>query len=244
MKPKDRIIVALDVPTIDEAKVLAVILNHCVGMFKVGLELLTGKGSERVMNVLNSVGVKVLYDGKFMDIPNTVASASREVARLGAYAFNVHACGGVEMMKAAVANKGACRVLAVTVLTSISDDACIQIYGDTSATVVPFFARMAKDAGVDGIICSPKELVLLKSEAYLAGMTFITPGIRPTWAAVGDQKRIMTPGEAVRAGADYVVVGRPITRPPEEIGSPVEAAKLIVKEIEEADDQQDNSIQG
>lgn len=234
MEPKDRIIVALDAPTLEEAAELTSMLRTHVGMFKVGLELLTWVGSVVVTRTFKDNGAKVFYDGKFMDIPNTVAGASKAVASLGVDMFNVHASGGVDMMRAAVENKGSSKVLAVTVLTSLDEDACVNVYGGSPDTVVPFFAKMAMNAGVDGIICSPKELRILKLEKELGHLIMVTPGVRPAWASVGDQKRVMTPGEAIKAGADYLVIGRPITKPPKEIGTPVDAAKLIAKEIEEA----------
>lgn len=234
MEPKDRIMVALDVPTLEGAVQLEHLLSPYVGVFKVGLELLTSAGSMATTRILKAGGSKIFYDGKFMDIPNTVAGASRAVAALGADMFNVHASGGIDMMRAAVENKGNSKVLAVTVLTSLDEDACRSLYGSTPAVTVRHFAMLAMNAGVDGIICSPKELAMLRSERGLDSLLMVTPGVRPVWAAAGDQKRVMTPGEAVKAGADYLVVGRPITKPPKEVGTPVDAAKLIAKEIEEA----------
>jgi len=232
MEPHERIIVALDVKNLYEAAGLVLELSDHVGFFKVGLELLTNEGAPHVVGRLKEHGVKVFYDGKFMDIPNTVAGASRAVAKLGVDMFNVHASGGAEMMEAAVANKGNCKVLAVTILTSLSNTSTVFIYGVPALDKVMYLAGLAYNSGVDGIICSPKELMSVRKK--FPGILLVTPGVRPTWAAKGDQARVMTPGEAVKAGADYLVIGRPITQPPEEIGSPVEAAKLIAEEIGEA----------
>lgn len=205
-----------------------------VGPFKVGLELLTAEGAPAVCHALHKLGAEVFADMKFLDIPNTVGAAAQAIASQGVAMFNVHASGGIEMMRAAVANKGNSLVLAVTVLTSMDESACRRSYGASPAEKVLQFALDAKEAGADGIICSSQELHVLKPLSELSGMFFVTPGIRPVWAVVGDQKRITTPAEAIRAGADYLVIGRPILKPPAEIGSPVEAAKRIADEIAEA----------
>lgn len=231
MEPRERIIVALDVDNLDKARELVRRLAPHVGYFKVGLELLTSEGAPWVVHSLRVLGAKIFYDGKFMDIPNTVAGASRAVARLGVEMFNVHASGGVDMVRAAVENKGNSEVLVVTVLTSLSDVTCSVIYGASPSTRVTDFASMACLAGANGVICSPEELEALQDDKFKE-LYFVTPGIRPAWAVKGDQARIATPEGAIRAGADYLVIGRPITRPPSEIGTCVDAAKLIAEEIE------------
>ena len=137
-------------------------------------------------------------------------------------------------MRAAVQNKGESTVLAVTVLTSIDDEHCKLIYGQPAQDKVLEFALLARAVGMDGVICSPHELQYLTLQPELAGFSFVTPGVRPEWAATNDQKRVMTPGEAIKAGATALVIGRPITRPPANIGSPVEAVGRITQEIEEA----------
>lgn len=230
MKAKDRIIVALDVDSMEEAWKLVGPLYDYVGYFKVGLQLLTSEGAPRVVKGIKERGGRVLYDGKFDDIPNTIAGASRVVAKLGVDMFNVHASAGKEAIAKAVENKGKCLVLGVTVLTSIDEDECGSIFGDEPNNMVEYFAQMLFDAGADGVICSAKELDVLSDMDFLK----VTPGIRPKWAQKGDQKRVMTPGEAIKAGADYLVIGRPIRKPPEEIGNPVDAAKRIAEEIEQA----------
>lgn len=231
MGAKERIIVALDVDSLDKALELVKELHPYVGYFKVGLELLTNEGAPKVVQAIKETGGKIFYDGKFKDIPNTVAGATKAVARLGVDMFNIHASGGVEMMKAAVDNKGESKVLAVTVLTSLSEEDAHSIYGAPSKGKVIEFARWAKIAGVDGLICSPQELQVLGRQKELDGLLRVTPGVRPDWAARGDQKRVMTPGEAVEAGADYLVIGRPITKPPSDIGNPIAAAKMIAEDI-------------
>lgn len=149
--------------------------------------------------------------------------------------FNVHASASIEGMKEAVANKGAMKALAVTVLTTFDEKDVEHIYGQTSSVFkVMQFARDAAQAGMDGIVCSPKELMALRHAQLPKGFLKVTPGVRPDWAFQDDQKRVMTPAEAIRAGADYLVIGGPIRKPPAEIGTPVDAAKRIAEEIAEA----------
>ena len=233
MDPKGRIIVALDVDDLDVSRTLVEELAPHVGMFKVGLQLLTAIGAPIAVGAVLEWGGEVFLDGKLNDIPNTVGAAAKATAKTGAHMFNVHASCGVDAMRAAVKNKGDAIALAVTVLTSISEEEAELIFGTGSRAKVLQFARDARLAGMDGIICSPKELDLCE-RWEMDGFLKVTPGIRPAWAAVGDQKRITTPADAIKAGADYLVIGRPITQPPDEIGSPVEAAKRIAAEIAEA----------
>ncbi|GMQ94918.1 MAG: orotidine-5'-phosphate decarboxylase [Patescibacteria group bacterium] len=228
---KDKIIVALDVSSLDEVKSLVKELAPNVGYFKVGLQLLTAAGAPQVVGLLHGLGGKVFLDGKFNDIPNTVGEASAAAAKLGVAMFNVHASAGIKAMKAAVQNKGSSQVLAVTVLTSLGEDSTRLIFGSSSKAKVLQFARDAKIAGMDGIICSSQELEFLGKHEELASLLKVTPGIRPEWAAKGDQKRISTPAEAIKAGATTLVIGRPITKPPQEVGMPADAAKRIALEI-------------
>lgn len=227
MDPHERIIVAVDVDNLDKAYRLVESLAQHVGCFKVGLELLTAVGAPKVIEFFRSFGTKIFYDGKFHDIPNTVGGAARAVASYGVAMFNVHASAGIEAMMTAVANKGQSRVLAVTVLTSFDENNAQLVFGAPSKARVLQLARDAKLAGCDGVICSPQELELLGKQAELRGLLKVTPGVRPAGAAVGDQKRVMTPGKAVKAGADYLVIGRPITG----VDDPADAAQRIAAEI-------------
>lgn len=231
---REKIIVALDVPNLKEAGKLVSDLAPYVGCFKVGLELLTAEGAPNVVDFVNSLGGEVFYDGKFADIPNTVGGAARAAAEMKVKMFNVHASAGIGAMMEAVANKGTSLVLAVTVLTSLEENNAYLVFGGPSKAKVLQLARDAKLAGCDGIICSPQELEFLGKQKELDGLLRVTPGVRPVWASTDDQKRVMTPGEAIKAGADYLVIGRPITKPPAEIGSRVDAVKLIQEEIAEA----------
>lgn len=234
MNAKDRIIVALDVISLEDAEVLIRDLAPYVGYFKVGLQLLMSVGAPKVVKLIHSFGGRVFLDGKFDDIPNTVGEASFAVSQLDVAMFNVHASAGIEAMITAVKNKGNAQVLAVTVLTSLEENNAHLIFGAPTKAKVIQFARDAKLAKVDGIICSPQELELIGKQKELADLIKVTPGVRPEWASIGDQKRVMTPGEAIKAGATYIVLGRPITKPPDLAGGPIDAVKLIIKEIEES----------
>lgn len=231
MEAKDRIIVALDVYNLAQVRFHVKNLAPYVGCFKVGLELLTAVGAPAVVELIHSLNGQIFYDGKFNDIPNTVGNAAGAAAGLNVKMFNVHASAGIEAMMAAVANKGQSIVLAVTVLTSLEENNAHLLFGGPSKAKVLQFARDAKIAGCDGIICSPQELALLGKQKELNALLKVTPGVRPEWASTDDQKRIMTPAEAIKAGATHLVIGRPITKPPREIGTPVDAVKRIVDEI-------------
>jgi len=230
---KDRIIVALDTPSLEATIPFVRQLSPYVACFKIGLELMTSAGAPVAVRQIHELGGSLFFDGKFNDIPNTIAGASRAVAALKVKMFDVHASSGVQGMRAAVQNKGKSQVIAVTVLTSFEEDSCRHIFGAGSQEKVLQFARDAKEAGVDGIVCSPQELKWLGEDPSLNGLIRITPGIRPVWAGKGDQKRVLTPKEAIALGATHLVIGRPITEPPPEVGSPVDAVRKIWEEIEE-----------
>jgi orotidine-5'-phosphate decarboxylase len=229
MNARDRLIVALDVPNEADADALVNALAGRVGMFKVGSQLFTAAGPEFVRR-LSARGEKVFLDLKYHDIPNTVASAVSAASRLGVSLLTVHALGGKAMMEAAMGALPAmgARLLAVTVLTS-HDEASLEALGlppDVPQSVQRL-ARLAQAAGVDGVVASPHEVALVR-EACGLGFLVVTPGIRPTGARAGDQARAATPEAARRAGADYLVVGRPIT----EARDPAAAAAAVVDEME------------
>lgn len=245
MQPKERILVALDVADLASAVELARALKPSVGGIKVGLELLTSCGAPQVVAALREVGLPIFFDGKFKDIPNTVAGAVRAVAKLSVAMLNVHALGGTEMMRAAV--KAACdgasagtharpKVLAVTVLTSLNASQLQDVGFDNLREeaqlqdLVVHLAVLAQTAGCDGVVASPQEITAIRA-ACGRDFLIVTPGVRPVWAAKGDQQRVMTPHEAVAAGANYLVIGRPITKPPAEIGTPLHAAQRIVEDL-------------
>lgn len=230
---RSRIIFALDVPGMDEVRRWAGLLASHVGMFKIGKQLYTACGPEAVRTI-RQAGGEVFLDLKYHDIPNTVAMASLEAARLGVKLFNLHALGGYEMMATTVDTlnrefKGAerAKVLAVTVLTSSTGETLREIGIDVPVEEqVVRLARLAHKAGVDGVVASPREVPLIR-EACGEDFLIVTPGVRPAFAAADDQKRIMTPREAIQSGADYLVIGRPISAAPD----PVRAAELIVEEM-------------
>lgn len=230
----ERLFVALDVSSTEVAEETVKALAPVVGGFKVGLELITAIGAKAAVELVRRHGGQVFLDVKFHDIPNTMAGAARSAAALGVDCFTIHASAGVEGMRAAVAEKGEARVFAVTVLTSLAPETVHHVYGKDPAAAVRQFAIDAAVAGCDGVVCSPLELEMLENTLGVHPMLKITPGVRPTWASSDDQKRVLTPREAILKGATHVVVGRPILRPPSSMKDPVAAARAIVEELAEA----------
>lgn len=235
MDLREKIIIALDAGTKEEALALAGQLDEA-RVFKVGMELFTAEGPT-LLGELTRRGKKCFLDLKYHDIPNTVAGAARSAVRHGVAMLTLHVSGGREMMRraaeaaadeAAKAGRARPLLLGVTVLTSLGDSdlldmGCPSPVGDQ----VLRLASLAKAAGLDGVVSSPQEIEVIKREL---GKEFlvVAPGIRPVWAAAHDQKRVLTPAEAVRLGADYLVIGRPVTAAP----SPREALQRIFEEIE------------
>jgi orotidine-5'-phosphate decarboxylase len=230
---KEKIIFALDVESMAQAVKWADLLAPHVGMFKIGKQLFTACGPD-VVRAIRERGGEVFLDLKYHDIPNTVAKASLEAARLGARLFNLHALGGYEMMATTVSaldrefqGKGRPRVLAVTILTSSTTETLREVGIDLPlAEMVVKLALLAKKAGIDGVVASPLELPLIRA-ACGNDFLVVTPGVRPAFASTDDQKRVMTPAEAVAAGADYLVIGRPISAAQD----PIMAAEAIVEEM-------------
>jgi orotidine-5'-phosphate decarboxylase len=250
MQAKDRIIVALDVDEAREAMSLVGQLAAHVGAFKVGMQLYNSVGPDIVRRI-HDLGGRVFADLKLHDIPNTVAGASRVIAELGCFMYTVHAAGGSAMIRAAAdavrdrqhesSQSGALGghvqapiMLAVTVLTSIDQHQLEQellIAGKSIQEVVVHLAKMAQTSGAGGVICSPHEITAVRA-ACGPDFNVVTPGIRPIWHGSDDQKRITTPADAVKLGADYIVIGRPIVRAPH----PASAAIRIADEIQDIAD--------
>ena len=239
MKPSDKLIVALDVETTHRALDLFDALRDVVGVFKIGSQLFTAAGPEIVRQIV-ARGGRVFLDLKFHDIPNTVAAAAVEATRLGVSIFNVHASGGVEMMKrtaAAVAEIAERerlvkpKVIGVTLLTSL-DQANLKQLGinDEPPAVVARLARLAANCGFDGVVASPREIGIIRETIAKRNFLIVTPGIRSSAEVTQDQRRTLTAAEAIRAGADYLVVGRPILNAED----PLAAARKIVAEIHAA----------
>jgi len=233
-----RIIVALDVDSLAEARRMVRLLAPHVPCFKVGKQLFVHAGPE-VVRLVQRAGRDVFLDLKFHDIPNTVAEAVVEAARLGVRFVDLHASGGPAMMAAARARVArACRterlrrpvLLAVTVLTSLdaADLAAIGISATPERQVMRL-ARLAARSGMDGVVCSPREIAALRG-ALGRRLTIVAPGVRPPGAVAGDQKRVLAPREAVAAGADYLVVGRPVLQAPD----PVAAVHAIAADMRAA----------
>jgi orotidine-5'-phosphate decarboxylase len=225
------IFVAIDTPDLGRALALAKAVKPHVGGLKVGLEFLTAQGPGGVREIAG-IGLPVFADTKFHDIPNTVAGAAREIARLGIAMFNVHASGGEAMLRAA---REAARavdpkvlLIAVTVLTSFEDKDVEEVgqRGPVADQVVRL-ASLAQRAGLDGVVCSAREIALVR-KAMGPGFLIVVPGIRPVGSDLADQRRVMTPQDAARAGADILVIGRPITA----AADPAEAARAIAASLE------------
>ena len=230
---RSKIIFALDVDNFTAAKHWVATLSGRVGMFKVGKQLFTAYGPD-IVRMIEDFGAEVFLDLKYHDIPNTVAMASREAARLKVKLFNLHALGGYEMMARTMemmdrefpADNRA-KVLAVTILTSSTEETLREVgIEHPVAEMVPRLALLAKRAGLDGVVASPHEVSLIR-QACGSDFLIVTPGVRPAFAATDDQKRIMTPAEAVAAGADYLVIGRPISA----AADPLHAVEAIVDEM-------------
>jgi len=230
---RSKIIFALDVDSFNAAKHWVATLAGRVGMFKVGKQLFTAYGPD-IVRMVENFDADVFLDLKYHDIPNTVAMASREAARLKVKLFNLHALGGYEMMARTremmdrefpAGNRA--KVLAVTILTSSTEETLRDVGIEHPVTeMVPRLALLAKRAGLDGVVASPQEVPLIR-QACGDEFLIVTPGVRPAFAATDDQKRIMTPAEAVAAGADYLVIGRPISA----AADPLQAVETIVDEI-------------
>ncbi len=233
-----KLIVALDVDNYRKAARIVKTLAPYVKVFKVGNILFT-KCGPKIVNYIHKAGAKVFLDLKYHDIPNTVANAAIEATKMGVYMMNLHTLSGVECMKkTALAVSQTAKELnifkpllvAVTILTSMKEEDLepLGIQGKVEEIVMRY-ASLAKEAGIDGVVASPHEVKKIKGK-FGEGFVIVTPGIRPEWAqASDDQKRIMTPHQAVDAGTDFIVVGRPIIQ----AKKPVDAVKKILEEIKE-----------
>ena len=225
---RDRSIVALDVPTQTEALNLVRDFSPEVAFLKVGLQLYTAAGPQIVRSVL-ATGAKVFLDLKLHDIPNTVARTVESAGQLGVQMLTIHLSGGAEMIRATVAaRKNNLSILGVTVLTSADEQTLRQVgISDNIRDHVLRLAKLGVDAGIDGLVASPHEVKMLRAQ-FGGKIKLVVPGIRPSWSEARDQKRVMTPREALEAGADYLVIGRPIIAHP----WPREAVTKILNEIE------------
>lgn len=226
--PRERLIAALDVASVDEARPLVELLAPEVGMFKVGSQLFTAAGPAFV-HELTSAGHRIFLDLKFHDIPNTVRAAVAAAAHLNVSLVDVHALGGRAMLEAALAGlaKAETRLLAITVLTSHDQQTLAQVgLSGSPRESVRRLALLATETRLHGVVASAQEAALIR-ETCGPGLLIVTPGIRPAGWEQGDQARQATAGEAIAAGADYVVVGRPLTQ----AYDPAEAARVLVQEI-------------
>ena len=227
-KAGDKIIVALDVATKAQALVLVEQLHDKISVFKIGLQLYTAQGPEIVRAVL-ATGVKIFLDLKLHDIPNTVARAVESASSLGLQMLTIHLSGGSEMIRAATGVRtNNMSILGVTVLTNANDQTLRETgISDTFDKQVVRLAKLGIENGIDGMVASPHEIKSLRAE-FGDKIKIVVPGIRPSWSEPGDQKRFMTPREAIAAGADYLVIGRPITAHK----NPREAVERILREFQ------------
>ena len=232
---KQQLIIALDFDSPAKALDLVTQLKSVAGMFKIGSQLFTAAGPQIVKDII-ALDAKVFLDLKFHDIPHQIAGAARSAAELGVSLFTIHASGGSEMMRRAVeaaaeVNNGQTKVLAITVLTSIDATTLSQIgVTSTPGESVLRLAKLAEASGIDGVVVSPQEIESIRRAVSNPEFLIVTPGIRPATLQSEDQKRIATPTAAIAAGANYIVVGRPITGAPK----PLEAAREIVADMERA----------
>ncbi len=237
LRAKDRIIAALDVAAAVEAREIVAELRDAVGAFKIGSQLFTAAGPDLVREFTAS-GIKIFLDLKFHDIPNTVANAAVEAARLGVWMLNVHTLGGSEMMKRTVEEvRVACEkekiarplVIGVTILTSATDAMLYEVGIDKDVeSEVIRLARLAAECGLDGVVASPHEAGAIRKAVTKPDFLIVTPGIRPLSATKDDQKRVKTFAQAIDEGSDFVVIGRPIIQAKDRL----EAVKQIVGEVE------------
>ena len=236
---RNPLVVALDVDSAAQALALVEQLRGVAGMFKVGKQLFTAAGPDIVRQII-ALGESVFLDLKFHDIPNTVAKAGIEAARLGVSIFNVHASGGSQMLRAVAQEVAATAakeswarplILGVTVLTSQTPEAFAELgIARTLGEQVIHLAKLCDAAGLDGVVASPHEIAPIRQVVTNPNFVVLTPGVRPAGAALNDQARVMTPGEAIKAGASFLVVGRPIIAATD----PRAAAQKIIEEIEQA----------
>lgn len=243
-KAADIIFPAVDVDTLDAAKRLMDTFVGLVSHVKLGLQLATRESWSTAIEAAHERELKIFCDAKFKDIPNTVEHASYSLTAYQPEFFTIMADNSLAALEGArrgvdqAATDFSLRVkpmiVGVTVLTSVNDEESRIIYGDKPEVKTRVFGQRAMECGLDALVCSPEEIGLFRAEESFDKMTIITPGVRPTWSAANDQNRITTPAEAVKRGADMLVIGRPITNPPLNIGSPKEAIKRIIDEIEEA----------
>lgn len=219
MSNSDKIIIALDTYSLNKAKKLVKTLFPRVKFFKIGLEMINTGQAPELIKYIHDLGGRVFYDIKLNDIPNTVARSVRVISSLGVWGFTIHGSSGSEAIREAVKYKGKSKVIGITILTS---------FKNVPKNKIIKFTRILSRNGVDGFVCSVRESSLLKKFNKI----IITPGIRPVWADKNEQRRTATPKKAIKMGADYIVLGRPIIKPPKKIGNSIIALSRVIEEIE------------
>lgn len=244
MTVKNPIVIPLDMPTLDDARRMLDLTAEAADIYKIGKQLFTAEGPAAI-RLAQSYGKRVFLDLKYHDIPNTVAEAVRSASRHGVWMTNIHVSGGRKMLEAAARSfqlpvpssqlpdgNSLPLLIGVTVLTSLDESLWTEVLGKQPlplAEQVVRMARLAQSCGLNGVVASPREISTIR-EACGREFVIVTPGVRPAWAEANDQARTMTPGEAVLLGADYLVIGRPITA----AENPTEAARRVLEEVEQA----------
>ncbi|HLD25559.1 MAG TPA: orotidine 5'-phosphate decarboxylase / HUMPS family protein [Candidatus Andersenbacteria bacterium] len=233
--PADYLVPALDMDFSQIGPFMEQVLPLGVTVFKVGLKTIHKIGTPAARQLITKYGGRPFVDAKLSDTPDTMNSAAAAIVADGdVAAFNVHASCGIKSMRAAVSAKGSALILAVSVLTSLSEEETSLIFGAPARAKVLQFARDAVLAGVDGMICSPLELPLFSEHEELSSLEKWNPGIRPAYAAAGQQKRFTTPAEAISLGATRIIIGSPLYKHPSQFANPAEATKAVLDEIESA----------
>ena len=234
--PKDYIFAALDIArTEHELENWAQLLCPFVGGFKIGPVAMDSIGGPQAVRILKSVSnLPIFYDCKRHEVGHITQASIEVLAKLPIDIFTIHASSGRKSLKVAMENRGNTRPAVVTMLSSLDAEDCAEIYGFPPGIVVPKFARWASELGFKDIVCSPQELIMIKHNKHLAHLRAITPGIRPLWAEADGQVRFSTPTYAIKHGSEILVIGTPITTPPEKVGSPIKAVEFITQEIERA----------
>ena len=242
--PKDKVIVALDgIKSLEDFKALVALLSPIVGWFKIGTEAMLQYGAPILISIVKNAGARVFCDLKLHDIPATCRKTASNFR--DADMINIHCSAGIEAMERTLeAVSPETLVIGVTVLTSFNEENCTNVYNSSIEAKVRSFTRKASFIGLDGIVCSPQDIESLKKFPWFENMLRITPGIQPQWMQANDPKRVMTPYEAIKAGATALVIGRAITAPPQDSlanGNPVIAARVILEEIQRALNEMQNA---
>lgn len=239
LSAEERVWVALDYSSVEEADLVLGAVANRIGAFKIGTEIAARQGWKKPIEYIHQKGGQVFADTKLNDVPTTTGKTASIILENSPEFINIHTSSGMESMKALTesvsknSKEPYTKTLGVTALTSLSEQEIQEIFGRNHTEAVKHMGRMALQSGLDGLICSPQEIPVIRNDEELDGLVLATPGVRPQWANKNDQQRVTTPREAIEMGGNYVIIGRPITQSPLE-GGPEESVARIVSEIAEA----------